>query len=177
MFRYPAVFLLTTAWLLSACVGGEQPEQHKLAEPPERILVWDEQLAELAEAYADLGERWDAFVELALPSGTGRSSDQLRINDNEPLHLADLMDRRPPPSDEDLAELTLLFNSLYAESREMYAGMRVIVTNAANLSTSEREEVQQILEEITQAERALVAVAELLQRWQEANAHTGKNLS
>ena len=177
MSRVLIVSLLAVALLVSACAGDDPAEQGHLPQPAEEVLAWDEQLAEIVEAYAHLAERWDAFVELALPGGGGRSSDPSRISDTAPLQLADLLERRPTASGEELAELTSSFDSLYAESREMYAEMRAVVTGAALLSESEREEAQQVLEEIAQAERALVDLAALLQRWRDANAHTSAGSS
>ncbi len=167
--------LLVAALLISGCADDDQAEQGTQAQPTEQILTWEEQLTELLESYAHLVARWDALVELALPSGASISSDRVRINEDVPLQLADFLDRRPTPSDEELAELTSSFDSLYAESKQMYAEARGVITNATNLSESERGQAQQILEEFTQAERGLDELATLLQHWQEANAYTSKD--
>ena len=144
-------------------------------QPADQNLDWQAQLAELSKTYAHLEERWDAFVELALAGEAGWSSEQSLVGNDPPVrYLADLLEGRPTPSAEILAELTASFDALYPETMKVYAEIRAIVSTAATVSASEGEELQQSLQEIAQAEQALISLDALLERWREVNAYTGK---
>ena len=175
VYRTVVGLVLAVGSLISACADSDQTEQSMPPQSADQNLDWQAQLAELSKTYAHLEERWDAFVELALAGEAGWSSEQSLVGNDPPVrYLADLLEGRPTPSAEILAELTASFDALYPETMKVYAEIRAIVSTAATVSASEGEELQQSLQEIAQAEQALISLDALLERWREVNAYTGK---